>query len=133
MGFSGACSFLIHPLRSARTSLTILQEGGSTGGGGTEAAVRHARSLLFLHTVCRVHNLNAPCIPTMHANNTSHHDASHHDATQQCIRPPKAPHSDPPTHFFSSHLDGMKRRLGSGAALSGITSTSRVNQSTSGS
>ena len=37
------------------------------------------------------------------------------------------------THFFSSHLDGMKRRLGSGAPLSGITSTSRVNQSTSGS
>ena len=37
------------------------------------------------------------------------------------------------THFFSSHLDGMKRRLGSGAADSGITSTSRVNQSNSGS
>ena len=36
-------------------------------------------------------------------------------------------------HFFSSHLEGMKRRLGSGASLMGWISTSRVNQSTSGS
>ena len=36
-------------------------------------------------------------------------------------------------HFFSSHLEGIKRRLGSGAADSGWISLSRVNQSISGS
>ena len=36
-------------------------------------------------------------------------------------------------HFFSSHLEGVKWRLGSGASLMGWISTSRVNQSTSGS
>ena len=36
-------------------------------------------------------------------------------------------------HFFSSHLDGMKRRLGSGALDSGWISCSLVNQSASGS
>lgn len=32
------------------------------------------------------------------------------------------------THFFSSHLEGVNRRLGSGAAVRGMTSTSFVNQ-----
>jgi hypothetical protein len=36
-------------------------------------------------------------------------------------------------HFFSSHLEGMKRRLGSGPWCSEWISGSRVNQSTSGS
>ena len=36
-------------------------------------------------------------------------------------------------HFFSSHLEGMKRRLGSGAADRELISLSRVNQSISGS
>lgn len=36
-------------------------------------------------------------------------------------------------HFFSSHLEGMKRRFGSGAADREEISLSRVNQSISGS
>ena len=36
-------------------------------------------------------------------------------------------------YFFSSHLDGMKRLLGSGAADRGMISLSSLNQFTSGS
>ena len=39
----------------------------------------------------------------------------------------------PGPHFFSSHFEGMKRRLGSGPWCSEWISGSRVNQSTSGS
>lgn len=126
-------SRLIQPFRSARTSFTILHAQFLCEAGSHHWFLYSPSAHPCAAVSSRLADYHGLEVSTVGSNSPPAWD-SDTDGSEICQQEfRECPGQGTEAHFFSSHLEGWKRRLGSGALDSGCSSRSRVNQSTSAS